>query len=542
MPLNKQLKWWQEMILYQVYPRSLRDTSGNGVGDLTGIREKVELFSQFLGVDALWLSPVHPSPQLDHGYDISDYTAIDPAMGTLDDFDALVTEARRSGMRIIMDGVFNHCSDRHPWFQSALHHPEAGTRDYFVWHTEDEPPNNWGSVMGGSAWSWSPTARAHYLHSFLPQQPDLNWHSPRLVEEVLQIMRFWLDRGIGGFRLDVFNCYAKDIHRRSNPSRSGVVAWLARRAWPYGGQEHIYDRDRPELADILGRMRELAESYDAVLLGETLDEQFRYDNAAQWVGPRGLHMAFHFGLLQCSWDARAMGRAIQAWSSDLGEDGWPTWVLSNHDFVRQATRWGGRHREARMRLAAMMLLSLRGSPCLYQGEEIGMVQGRIPRSKIQDPAGRKFWPFYRGRDGCRTPMQWDSSPHGGFSTAEPWLPVNPDWSSRNVDTQIQDGRSLIHLYRDLIALRKGHAALSRGTMQLVDPDHPHILSWRREHDDEHLLVALNLSARSQSLSVDPETVGEVLISTHEEPRDTHSPHILQPHEGRIIRLRAAHQS
>ena len=529
-------RWWKEAILYQVYLRSFQDSSGNGQGDLVGLTQKVEIFYQFLGVNSLWLSPIHPSPDFDHGYDVSNYREIHPQLGTMADFDQLIHKTQKQGLKVILDGVFNHCSAQHPWFQSAIQNPASPTRNFFHWHPNRQPPNNWASVMGGPAWTWSEQAQSSYLHTFLPEQPDLNWRNPKLVREILDTLRFWLDRGVSGFRLDVFNCYLKDAQRRSNPARTDWLGRLARPFWPYGGQRHLYDRDQPELADVLGQMRELVDQYDGVLLGETLDERFQYENASQWVGPSRLHLAFNFQLMHSAWGAPSMGRAIRQWCDALGSQGWPTWVLSNHDFVRHATRWGGKHREARMRLMAMMLLTLGGTPCLYQGEEIGMGQGQIPRKQIQDPSGKRFWPFFKGRDGCRTPMQWKNTPHAGFSTKTPWLPINPDFTTRNYEAQQQDADSLLHLYRRLIHLRKTHPVLSRGQMTLPKTPHSQILHWNRSHDGQKVEVHLNLSSKTQQwIGADK---GTVLCSTHASNTQTSPPHPLRPHEGIVLLLDA----
>ena len=503
-------------VVYQIYPRSFQDSDGDGIGDLRGIIRRLDYLAD-LGVDALWLSPIQPSPDRDFGYDISDYCAVDPIFGDLQIFDELAAGVRSRGMQLVLDLVVNHSSDQHPWFRQR---PE-----WYIWA---EQPNNWASVFGGSGWTWDERRQQHYFHSFLPSQPDLNWHEPALRQAIADVMRFWLERGVDGFRLDVFNCYYKDAQLRDNPRRlhpAGLV-------YEYLGQRHVYDRDRPELAQALSMMRQLMdEEPGRFLVGETLDEDPDYARAASYVGPDKLHMAFNFRLLRSRWSAPVFRQAILAWS---GQADWPTWVLSNHDFPRHFTRhcgtWGGgRHGLARARLCAILLFCLRGSPFLYYGEELGMAEGRIPFSRLQDPPGRRFWPFYRGRDGCRTPMQWDEGPQAGFSTVEPWLPVNPDWREKNVAAQQEDPGSVLSTYRDLIRLRKRHPALHSGPMQLGE-EHPQLLSWTR---DETVSVVLNMSGRALRWAAPR---GELLYDTH---GGVAPPARLEPYQGLVLQKTTA---
>ncbi len=503
------LPWWKEAVVYQIYPRSLADSNGDGVGDLNGIRARLGQLAE-LGVDALWLSPVHPSPQKDFGYDISDYRDVDPLFGSLADLDALIREAEGLGMKILLDLVVNHTSDQHPWFQQSRQGRDNPYRDYYLWRPAGpggRAPNNYASVFGGSAWQEDPSGE-RYLHLFLPEQPDLNWRNPAVERVVHDVMRFWLDRGVRGFRLDVYNCYLKHPTLADNP-RTWNPAGLV---YPYAGQRHVHDQDQPDLVDLLGRMRGVVEPYDGALVGETL-ALWDYGAAGRFSGDRALHMTFHFGLLRARWSADAVLRGIEAQLAALPPGGWPTWVLSNHDFPRAAGRIADRVGEARadaqLAVAATLLLTLRGTPYVYYGEEIGMRQARIPRARLQDPVGRRFWPFFPGRDGCRTPMSW--TPDGGFSTGDPWLPMNPDTATRNVETQRQLPGSLYQTWRRLLDLRRQHPALSRGEQEGLTR-RGELLSWQRRAEGERALILVNLGAKGESCELPPGP-WEILFST-----------------------------
>jgi alpha-glucosidase len=523
---TKNLDWWKSATVYQIYPRSFQDSDGTGTGDLNGIASRLGYLSETLGIDTIWLSPIQKSPQEDFGYDISDYCAIDPLFGSMDAFKNLLAAVHERGMRLVLDGVFNHTSDQHPWFLESRRSVDSPKRLWYIWRDGSKAPNNWGAVFGGSAWTRAPETGESYLHSFSSSQPDLNWRNPQVVDAVLESMRFWLDLGVDGFRLDVFNCYFKDESLRSNPRRVDPVGLVGGLAYPFIGQHHLYDRDQPEMESALVRMRSMADSYGAVLVGETLDERFLYRKAAGYCGMGKLHMAFHFGLLNAKWGAKSFHAAIRSWLDVLPEDGWPTWVLSNHDFPRQASRWGGKDADARAGLAPLMVCCLRGTPFLYYGEELGMREARLARSQIRDPPGRRFWPLYRGRDGCRTPMQWDSSPGSGFSRTTPWLPLGEDAGKRNVEHQLRESRSVLNAYREAIALRKTHRALAEGSITELDCSDG-ILSWIRETDSERLLVALNM----ENASVPWETPGQQIYTNGQGRSDS-----LGPYEGRVVRL------
>ena len=511
--------WWRTGAVYQIYPRSFQDSTGNGIGDLPGLRSRLDWVEQ-LGVSAVWLSPVHPSPQADFGYDVADYCDVDPIFGSLADMDQLIHDCHARGLKVVLDGVFNHTSDQHAWFTASRADKTNAKRDWYIWR--DTVPNNWKSTFGGTAWTQDPATGSYYLHSFLPAQPDLNWRNPDVVDAVLDVLRFWFERGVDGFRLDVFNSYLKHPDLPSNPRRWHPGAL----AYGYVGQHHIHDRDQSDLPEVLGRMRAVADEFGAVLIGETLDEKFRYDRAADFVGDDQLHMAFHFALLHSRWTAKKLATAIRSQLNALPKDGWPTWVLSNHDFQRHPTRWGGG--DERAKAAAVIALTLPGTPFLYYGEELGMAEGRLKRADIVDPPGIRFWPVFKGRDGARTPMQWTSE--GAFTTGIPWLPLNPDTPWRHAEATANP-LSIVHTYRALLALRRNNEALRSGATIWPDTDHADVLSWQRVVASERVRVLVNTVDRS--VLVPGEAGTQVLWSTAA-VTDVREP--LAPNEGRVVRV------
>lgn len=512
------ISWWKQSVFYQIYLRSFQDDNGDGVGDLCGVERRLPYLRE-LGIDAIWLSPVHPSPDIDFGYDVADYCAVHPSLGTLEELTALIAAANALELRVVLDGVFNHTSDTHPWFVSSVDEPDGPFGDFYIWRDGRgsggrRPPNNWGSVFGGPAWRFVPKRGQWVLHSFAAEQPDLNWRCEAVQNAVLSAMEFWLERGVSGFRLDVFNCYLKDLALQDNPRRADAVGWLGAWVYPFIAQQHRFDRDQPELASVLNQMRELVDRYDGVLIGETLDERFVYDNAAQWVGPDRLHLAFHFGLLHSRWSASAFALAISRWSGSLAADGWPTWVVSNHDFQRAATRWG--ERDDRMRLVALLLTTLRGTPVLYQGDELGLREVRLSRAQIQDPPGRRFWPLYRGRDGSRTPLPWDETVNGGFSEGEPWLPLGEGNLKRSVAAQRNNPDSLWAMWRDALAVRRTSRVLQTGAQGEVSA-RDGVLMFSRDLEDSRVWVVLNMTDRRREIAEVASGEWRVLLGTH--PRD-----------------------
>lgn len=478
--------WWRDGIIYQIYPRSFADSNGDGLGDLPGITSRLDYLAE-LGIDALWLSPFYPSPDADFGYDISDYTNIDPRFGTLVDFDTLVAAAHQRNIRIIVDLVLNHTSDQHPWFLESRSSRNNPKRDWYLWR---DHPNNWQSFFGGVGWEWDAATRQHYFHMFARQQPDLNWRNPKVHQEMLEVFRFWAERGVDGFRLDVFNAYFKDENYRDNPRKFGLRG--------FERYNHLYDINQPEMHPLLNEIRTLLDHYpERYAVGETFVAS--PETSASYCGPVKLHAAFNFDFTFRKFSAAEFADSIQKWTQATGAEIWPNYVLSNHDQPRSATRYAHGEDDTRAKLALGMLLTLRGTPFLYYGEEIGMRDIRLKRSEILDPPGQHYWPFYTGRDGCRAPMQWDASPQAGFSRAKPWLPVHPNYRQRNVAAQQQDPGSLLNFVKKLIALRRSSPALQRGDFRLLCDPAQGVLSYERQTTAQHLRVHLNFSARPQAL-------------------------------------------
>jgi glycosidase len=455
--------WWREAVVYQIYPRSFMDASGDGVGDLAGIVERLDHVKD-LGADAMWLSPFYPSPMADFGYDVSDYTGVDPLFGTLDDFDRVMDKARRLDLKVIVDLVPNHTSDQHPWFIESRSSRDAARRDWYVWADGPEPPNNWLSVFGGSAWEWDEQTGQYYLHSFLKEQPDLNWRNPAVEEAMLGVMRWWLDRGVDGFRIDVAHFMMKDPDLRDNPViESTEVDHDFKDLGEYDLQEHLHDKGHPDVHRIFRSMRRVLDEYtpERVSLGEI--HVWDIDEWASYYGSGDeLHMPFNFSLLYPHWDASTIRDIVDRYDAVCVGDRWPNWVIGNHDEERVATRFGA----SAARAAAVLLLTLRGTPTIYYGDEIGMPETPVPPDRRVDPWGLRVEGL--GRDGCRTPMQWDASPGAGFTSGEPWLPMGVDAATRNVATQVDDPSSMWSLYRSLLSYRRSRGALRSGDYRSFD--------------------------------------------------------------------------
>jgi alpha-glucosidase len=502
-------RWWQRGVVYQIYPRSFQDSNGDGVGDLPGITARLDYLAR-LGVDAIWISPFYPSPMADFGYDISDYTGVDPIFGTLADFDALLAAAHARGLRVILDLVPDHTSDQHPWFQESRASRDNPKRDWYLWHDpapEGGPPNNWLSNFGGSAWQWDAATGQYYLHSFVVEQPDLNLRHPDVQAALFAVMRFWLDRGVDGFRVDVMAGMLKDAEWRDNPPNPDWRPGMN----PYRAQLQIYSRNRPDAHPIIAAMRRVVDAYpgDRVLIGEV------YLPNAQLMEYYGAqldeaHLPFNFQLIALDWDARAIRAAVDAYEAALPPGGWPNWVLGNHDRHRLASRIG----RAQARVAALLLLTLRGTPTWYYGDELGMEDVAIPPERVQDPFEKNVPGLGLGRDPARTPMPWDASPHAGFTTGEPWLPLGPDHAMVNVAAEEADPTSHLALTRALLALRRAHAALAVGAYRAVDAGHADVLAYLREDAGRQFLVALNLSAAAHTCAIaDPGGTATILLST-----------------------------
>ncbi|MGE5537730.1 MAG: alpha-amylase family glycosyl hydrolase [Gemmatimonas sp.] len=486
--------WWKRGIIYQIYPRSFQDTDGDGIGDLAGIRSRLGYLEE-LGIDAIWISPIYPSPMADFGYDVANYCAIDPTFGTFDDFDRLVADAHRRGIKVILDFVPNHTSDRHPWFVESRSSRASPKRDWYIWRDPGPgggPPNNWVSNFGGSGWEWDAATKQYYYHAFLKEQPDLNWRNPEVRDAMYRVLRFWLDRGVDGFRVDVIWHLIKDDQFRDNPHNPD---------WRPGDAAirqfiQLYSADRPEVHEIIAEMRNVLDQYDArVLIGEIY---LPLERLVHYYGKdlRGAHLPFNFQLIETAWSATAISRLIREYEGALPMGGWPNWVLSNHDQRRIASRAG----RDQARIAAMLLLTLRGTPTLYYGDEIGMESVPIPPEKVHDPWEKNEPGLGLGRDPSRTPMQWDASANAGFTSGEPWLPVAPDYAERNVACCAGDETSILALYHELIRLRRKRPSLSIGDYAPLHADE-HVLAYERRHGGDRLVVVLNFSREPQTVAL-----------------------------------------
>ncbi len=486
--------WWERGVIYQIYPRSFQDSNGDGIGDLAGVIARLDYVAQ-LGVDAIWLSPIFPSPMADFGYDVVDYCGIEPLFGDLATFDRLISGIHARGLKLLLDFVPNHSSDQHPWFIESRSSRDNPKRDWYIWRdagADGGPPNNWISDFGGSSWEWDEATGQYYLHAFLKEQPDLNWRNPELRAAMSDVLRFWLDRGVDGFRIDVIWHMVKHEAFPDNPLNP---------AWTPEVRERdkliqLHSTDQPEAHTISVEMRRLADSYgDRVLVGEIF---LPNDRHAKWYGtpeqPQ-VHLPFNFQLIENSWDAASLRQIIADYEGSLPAFGWPNWVIGSHDAPRIAARIG----EAQARVAAMLLLTLRGTPTLYQGDELGIGEVTIPPERMRDPQHLREPERGIGRDRSRTPMPWNDAPFAGFSTAQPWLPLNDDWRARNVAAQSADEHSMLRFYQKLLALRRSSSALTIGSFTLTDAE-DEVLSYIRQAGDETLLIVLNLSSQARGFA------------------------------------------
>ncbi|MCC1492377.1 alpha-amylase family glycosyl hydrolase [Cognatishimia sp. F0-27] len=489
--------WWRGAVIYQIYPRSYQDSNGDGIGDLLGIANRLPHIAS-LGVDAIWISPFFTSPMKDFGYDVSDYCDVDPMFGSLADFDALVTQAHGHGVRIMIDLVLSHTSDQHPWFVESRSSRDNPKADWYVWSDpkpDGTPPNNWLSIFGGSAWQWDSRREQYYLHNFLTSQPDLNFHCPQVQDALLDVVRFWLDRGVDGFRLDTINFYIHDKELRSNPPLPPELRddSIAPRVNPYNHQEHIYSKNQPENLEFLERFRAVLDEYPAAAaVGEVGDAQRGLEIMGEYTqGDNRVHMCYSFELLSGTYPDAARIAKVLGDVDEKAPDGWACWAFSNHDVPRHGSRWD--LTPAALRTLTTLMMCLRGSVCIYQGEELGLPEAELALEDLQDPYGIEFWPEYKGRDGCRTPMVWDSEMvNGGFSTGVPWLPVSGEHLHRAVDVQEKDPSAILHHYRKAISFRRAHKALTKGAHGGVRNDGS-IVHFTRTQDRETVFCAFNLS-------------------------------------------------
>jgi len=516
------LEWWKRAVIYEIYPRSFQDSNGDGIGDLRGILDRLDYLVD-LGVDAIWVSPVYPSPMADFGYDISDYCGIDPIFGTMADFDALLARAHQRGLRLILDFVPNHTSDQHPWFLESRSSRESAKRDWYIWRDE---PNNWTSNFGGSAWEFDEPTAQYYYHSFLKQQPDLNWRNPAVAEAMFEVLRFWLKKGVDGFRVDVMWLMIKDVEFRDNPPNPGFRPGLPsnHRFLP------VYNSDRPEVHALVAQMRSVVDEFsDRVLIGEIY---LPVSQLMTYYGQdlKGANLPFNFHLLQCPWSAAAVAEVIAEYDRALPPGAWPNWVLGNHDQPRIASRIG----KQEARVAAMLLLTLPGTLTLYYGEEIGMTNVLIAPELVKDPAEKNEPGIGQGRDPERTPMCWDRSPLAGFTTGAPWLPLSEGRAHVNVAAEQEDSTSILSLYRKLIALRKQHPTLVSGKLHDIRAEQS-LLRYRISGAEE-LEVVLNMAHEQLPL---PTQRAAVLAGTYMDREDRAAVELstLRPAEGLLL-LRA----
>ena len=490
--------WWRGAVIYQVYPRSLMDTNGDGIGDIPGIISKLDYIAS-LGVDAIWVSPFFKSPMKDFGYDIADYRDIDPIFGSLADFDELIVQAHARGIKIIIDQVLSHTSDQHAWFLQSRESRDNERADWYVWadpKPDGTPPNNWLSIFGGCAWEWEPRRGQYYLHNFLKTQPDLNYHCPAVRKQILAEVEFWLKRGVDGLRLDAIIFCFHDQLLRDNPAKPEEERKGRgfREDNPYAFQRHIYDNDRPENLHFLEALRELMDRYPGtVTLGEIASEDSLKTMAEYTAGNNRLHMAYSFELLVDQLSGSYIRDTVATLENNLSE-GWPCWSIGNHDVVRVMSRWGGKQQSPQLaKTLNAMLFSLRGSMCSYQGEELGLTEADIAQHELQDPYGITFWPRFKGRDGCRTPMPWDAQQaNAGFTSGKPWLPVSDAHKAQSVVLQDQDKNSILNSYREFMAWRKQQPALRLGDIEFI-ADGKDYLVFIRRYQGDNILCAFNFS-------------------------------------------------
>jgi alpha-glucosidase len=538
--------WWKIGVIYQIPVASFADSDADGIGDLRGLLGKLDYLNDgtaaSLGVDVIWLTPINPSPLRDFGYDVSDHNSINPCFGTMGEFEELLEACHARGMRLMTDLVLNHTSDEHPWFVESRASRDNPRRDWYIWRDGKSlwrPPNRWVSVAEGRPWHYDRVTRQYYYHAFLPFQPDLNWRNPEVRQEMLDVLRFWLDKGVDGFRLDLINFLYEDELLRENPRKLG---WR-----PYFWQHHIYDRSRPESLEAARDLRRLSDSYpDRALMGEVATDE--RDDAVAYLGDGSdaLHLSFYLDFARIRWSAERFRESVGWLEDNIPADGWPCYYLNNHDLSRTFTRLGGgRHAEARAKVAAAMLLTLRGTPIIYAGEEIGMPMSRVPWRVMKDPIGTNYWPLSQGRDGARTPMQWSAKRNAGFTSGKPWLPVDSSHAERNVEDQDTDADSLLNWYRRLIRLRGSRPALHIGSYRVIEDTPKGVYAYVRESGDEKVAVFLNFTTRDLALHEPTlefvDAACKTLLSTHGDAasKPTNPLRIrLRPHEVLILEIGA----
>ncbi|WIX32258.1 alpha-amylase family glycosyl hydrolase [Salinicola sp. JS01] len=535
--------WWRGSVIYQIYPRSFMDARGDGVGDLPGITSKLDYVAE-LGVDAIWISPFFPSPMKDFGYDVTDYRGVDPMFGSFHDFQMLLERAHELGLKVIIDLVLSHTSDQHHWFVQSRSSRDNQKADWYVWadpKPDGTPPNNWLSFFTGSAWTFDSRRRQYYLHNFLSCQPDLNFHNPVVRRAQLDNARFWLDMGVDGFRLDTSNFYFHSQGLENNPALgSGELKTPSVPASnPYAMQRHQFDISQPENLGFLRELRELMEEYPGTTtVGEISDDRPLERMVEYTTGHDRLHMAYTFDLFDARFEAKQLRDVIEHFQY-YAVDAWPCWALSNHDVMRVVSRWTDhehleQHGPLVARLATVMLCSLYGSVCLYQGEELGLPEADVPYERLVDPYGLALWPEYKGRDGCRTPMPWSEGDRGGFSSVEPWLPVDVHHRRLCVDRQLADADSTLNVTRAFLHWRKAQSAMVDGTLILSDFD-DELLGWLRVSRDQAILAVFNLTAETRTTGL-PEGAGEIVYRQGFSPELVEGQLTLPPFQAAFIEI------
>ena len=512
-------QWWQHAVFYEVYPRSFADSNNDGIGDLKGITSKLDYLKD-LGVNAIWITPCFPSPQVDFGYDVSDYEAIDPMYGTLADFDKLVAEGKKRDIRVILDFVVNHTSDKHKWFVDSESSKTSAHRDWYIWRDgkgPGQPPNNWLSTFGLSAWKFDARTNQYYYHYFYPEQPDLNWRNPAVEKAMLDVTRFWYKRGVAGFRLDAVDTLYEDPNLTDNPVLPGEDKFGR------PNMEEKYDKKLPEVHDAMRKLRSVADEYGSVLIGETWTSNV--DELKDYYGAKHDELQMPMDLMMTGFEGLSADEYRKHIAAVNAAGQWPTYVITNHDIERSYTRYAdGKHNDDIAKMMAALYLTLRGSAIMYYGEEIGM-ENNDPKRKedVKDPIGKLGWPKEIGRDGERTPMQWNEGANAGFSKTKPWLPVPPSAKTHNVADEMKDANSVLSFYRQLLALRHKEAALLDGDYISLNDNDPNVLTYVRRYKDEAILVVLNMSASDQKVGFDLSSLGftapklSVLLTSFHKP-------------------------
>lgn len=506
--------WWRGAIIYQIYPRSFKDTSGNGIGDLAGIIQKLD-YIESLGVDAIWISPFYPSPMHDGGYDVSNFCAVDPLFGSLAEFDELVERAHKKQIRVLIDLVLSHSSDQHPWFKQSRADRTNDKADWYVWaepKADGSPPNNWLAIFGGSAWEWDSTRRQYYLHNFLTCQPDLNFHCESVQQALLDVVEFWLKRGVDGFRLDTVNLYFHDQAMRNNPpALPGQTMGGVDPNNPLAMQQPLYSTTRPENLEFLRRFRALLDSYgQRTSVGEISGHADQIGIMAEYThGEDYLHMCYVFDLMTEQFSTQHIATTVGT-ILDRCRQGWCSWALGNHDITRVISRWGFQQSPQAAATLTAMMSSFPGSYCMYQGEELALQEVAVPFEQLADPYGIRFWPAIKGRDGCRTPMPWNGETNSGFSKVTPWLPIGENNASRAVTAQHADETSVLNSIRHFLQWRKHNKAMRLGEMAFVSVTEQAI-AFTRTYLDESILCAFNLSNQRTELNVGDVKVGHIIF-------------------------------